>query len=69
MCNYVQSNVQFSHYTDIIPLVPISDGVIHATETHMVTEQNLVCYLVLTALGGTGAEVFVLVCIRMTRTW
>lgn len=69
MCNYVQSNMQFSHYTDIIPLLPISDGVIRATETHMVAGQNLVCYLVLTTLGGTGAEVLALVCIRMTRTW
>lgn len=67
MCNYAQHNVQFSYHTDILSLSPVTVGVIRATETHMVAEQNVLCYLILTTLAGIEAVVLTLVCIRITR--
>lgn len=67
ICNYVQHSVQFSHCTDIVALSPIMDGVIRATEVHMVAEQNVLCYLILTTLGGIGAVILTSACIRLTR--
>lgn len=67
MSNYVQHNVQLLHYTDIISLSPITGGVIRATETHMVAEQNVLGCLMLTILEGIRAVVLTLVCIRLTR--
>lgn len=55
MCNYVQHNVQFSYHTDILSLSSVTGGVIHATETHMVAEKNVLCYLILTTLEGIEA--------------
>lgn len=38
-----------------------------ATEMHMAAEQNVLCYLILTTLGGVGAVILTLVCIRLSR--